>query len=66
MNRLRQLRKQADISQQQLAEKARVSINTVRALESGRVRPLLDTARAIAQALGVSPDDIWPPNPQGT
>lgn len=52
---LRQLRRQAGLSQEALAQRAGVGIRTVRGLETGeRTNPNVDTMRALADALGLS------------
>ena len=55
--RLRQLRELANLSQNQLAQKAKVSQSVISGIESGRRTSLnLTTAKRLAQALGVSLD----------
>ena len=52
---LRQLRRQAGLSQEALAQRAGVGIRTVRGLETGeRTNPNVDTLRALADALGLT------------
>ncbi len=41
-----------------LADKANVSVATVRDVEAGKHRPTLTTCRKLAAALGMSPDAI--------
>nr|PZN36534.1 MAG: XRE family transcriptional regulator [Bacillota bacterium] len=65
MSRLRELREQKGLSRNQLAKLVGCSREAIRLLERGRRSPRYETARAIAQALGVSPDEIWPPDPKG-
>ncbi len=55
---LRALRRDAALSQQQLAELAGVSGNTVRLLESGRRGAYPSTLRKLSAALGVAPADL--------
>lgn len=62
INRLGELRRSAGLTQQELAFKANLSISTVAKVEQGKTAPALDTARAIAAALGVTIDEIWPAN----
>ena len=51
--RLRGLREEAGLSQEELAERAGVSSHAVSALERGtRTRPYPHTVRALADALG--------------
>ena len=47
-------------SQSELAERAGITRVTVGALERGENEPQLATARALAAALGVSPDELFP------
>ncbi len=56
--RVRELRESNWLSQQDLADASGVSLFTVQRIErgDGAVRP--GTARAIAKALGVTPDDL--------
>ncbi len=49
--RLRELRRKAGLSQEQLAREAGVSVETVRAVEQGRWGLKLATAMKLAQAL---------------
>lgn len=48
-------RKQHGISQEQLAEQAEVSVDTIKSIESGRRAMSLDTYIRIVQALDVPP-----------
>lgn len=48
-------RKQREISQEQLAEQAEVSVDTIKSIESGRRAMSLDTYIRIVQALDVPP-----------
>jgi transcriptional regulator with XRE-family HTH domain len=51
---LRELRKQAGLSQEALARKANLSLATITKLEQGRVQPSWETVKALAEALGTS------------
>lgn len=51
--KVRELRKRRGMSQQDLAAAADVAVNTVWALEKGRLRPRARTLRRLAAALGV-------------
>jgi transcriptional regulator with XRE-family HTH domain len=56
--RLRRLREQAGLSQEQLAARAQVAVGTVRKIETGAVvEPGYFTIRALLQALGAADDD---------
>lgn len=60
MSRLSEVRSKAGLTQQGLAQKAGLALNTIVKLESGRADPRLKTARAIASALKVPLDELWP------
>ena len=47
-----------DMTQQELAMRAKLHLSTVAVTESGATRPSVDTLRAIAEALGVTMDQI--------
>jgi transcriptional regulator with XRE-family HTH domain len=53
---LRTAREQAGLSQQELADKAGISVDSVQNWEQGRTRPRLPALGKLAQALGVSLD----------
>lgn len=56
--RLRQFRETSGLTQEQLAEKAGLSVQGVASLENGRSRrPYPHTLRALADALGLSPQE---------
>lgn len=59
-NRLRDLRKQAGLTQDQLAEKARLSVTMIQNLErpSDGGNPRLTTLWALAEALDVSVEQL--------
>ncbi|MET8732479.1 helix-turn-helix domain-containing protein [Streptomyces parvus] len=55
---LRQLRTRAGLTQEQLAELSKVSVRTIRRLESGRLSsPQLTTVNLLAEALGVNAEE---------
>jgi transcriptional regulator with XRE-family HTH domain len=56
--RLQRLRQAAGISQPKLSAAANVPIGTLRSLEQDRRIPRLDTASALADALGVGLDTL--------
>jgi transcriptional regulator with XRE-family HTH domain len=56
--RLRELREAADMTQQDLASSAGLSIATVRKLEQTDSDPKLSTLRALARALTISLNDF--------
>ncbi len=68
--RIRTLREAAGLSQQQVAERADLSLSLVAKLEQGRkADPRASTLLALAEAMGVRPgqliEDLTPP-PEGT
>lgn len=54
--RLKTLRKQKDLSQQELAERAGVHYTHIGRYERGQSKPTTETLRGLAEALGVSLD----------
>jgi putative transcriptional regulator len=59
-NNIRKLRFfAAEMTQQQLAEKAGVSRQTINAIESGKYSPSLDLAFRIAHAFGVQIGEVF-------
>lgn len=57
-NRIRELRRARDWSQQTLADKIHVSKVTISDLERGKMQLTLDYMRRIAAALGVTPGEL--------
>ena len=58
-DRLKELRKAADLTQQALATKAGLSMSAIIHLEAGRIPdPRISTLRAIARVLGVTVDEL--------
>ena len=59
-NRIRELRSQLDsMTQEQLADRARVTRQTIIAIESGRYVPSLILAMRIAKALDETVEDVF-------
>jgi transcriptional regulator with XRE-family HTH domain len=58
MKSLRELRKQSNLTQEQLALAADVSTSTVYHIEAGKVRPRPSIVRRLARALNVDPQAI--------
>ena len=58
--KLRQQRKLAGLTQEELAMKAQLDYKTIQRLESVQVKPSIDTFFQLAQALGVTPNDLTP------
>ena len=61
-NRLRVLRAERAWSQADLAQRLRVSRQTVNAIETGKYDPSLPLAFAIAQVFGQRIEEIFSPN----
>lgn len=59
MDRIRELRTDQGIDQKTLAERAGVSRSLVSRLERGMHEPSASNLKAIADALGVSIDDLF-------
>ena len=57
-HRLRDLRKRALLTQEQLAERSGVAISTVIRIERNQVEPQGRTIRKLAEALGVEPHEL--------
>lgn len=57
-DRLRELRKQALLTQGQLAERSGVGIATIVRIERNQVEPHARTIRKLADALGVTPAEL--------
>jgi transcriptional regulator with XRE-family HTH domain len=55
---LRELRRERALSQQDLADKSGVSKTTIVNLESGKMEPRPSTARKLAAALGLTPQEF--------
>lgn len=58
-NRLRELRRARGMTQQQLADAAEISRQTVIAIEAERFNPSVLLAFRLAKALGVTIEDIF-------
>jgi putative transcriptional regulator len=61
-NRLRVLRADREWSQAELAERLRVSRQTVNAIETGRYDPSLPLAFAVAQVFGKLIEEVFEPD----
>lgn len=59
-NRIRKLRKQKDLTQEQLAEKVHVSTTHVGLVETGKRKFGLKTLQKVANVLGVKVKDLIP------
>ncbi|MCB2211531.1 helix-turn-helix domain-containing protein [bacterium] len=56
---MREYRRRAGLTQQQLADRAEIDRATVSLIENGREEPRADTVRRLATVLGVNPADFW-------
>ena len=56
---IRNARKAAGLTQEQLAEKCGTADSAIRKYESGRLCPRWNTARKIAEALGIEPAEVY-------
>jgi transcriptional regulator with XRE-family HTH domain len=57
-DKLREMRKRALLTQQQLADKSGVGITTIIRVERNQVEPHARTIRKLAEALGVEPHEL--------
>lgn len=60
-NRLKVLRAERDWSQEDLAQKASVSRQTINAIETGKYNPSLDLAFALAEIFDMKIEEIFFP-----
>lgn len=58
-NRIKRLRKQKELTQEQLAEKVHVSTTHIGLVETGKRRASLKTLQRIASALGVKLKELF-------
>ena len=58
-NRIRQLRKSKDLSQEELAEKADLDLTSINEIEAGNRNPSVRTVNKISLALKLSLRDIF-------
>jgi len=57
---IRARRRQLDLSQEKLAQKLRISRATLANIETGRQRILVHQLYALAESLGMKPEDLLP------
>jgi transcriptional regulator with XRE-family HTH domain len=57
-DRLRQLRKQSLMTQEELAERSDVAVSTIIRIERNQVEPHGSTIRKLAEALEVEPQEL--------
>ncbi|MEQ3361857.1 helix-turn-helix transcriptional regulator [Raoultibacter massiliensis] len=58
-NRIKQLRKEAGYSQEELAKKCAVSRQTINAIENDKYDPTLALASSLAKELGTTVDELF-------
>ncbi len=61
VHRLRVLRA---LSQRELAVRAKLSVTTVNRIETGQRKPMPKTVRKLAEALGVTPEELLAEQPR--
>ena len=59
-NKIKQVRKQKGLTQEEVAKKAGISPNYYAKIERGTVNTSIEKANKIAKALGVEVSDIFP------
>jgi putative transcriptional regulator len=57
--RLRQLRKERDWTQQQMADRVGLHVNAYNGIETGRTNPSLENAKAIAKVFNLPVDQVF-------
>ena len=65
-NCIRDLRKAAGVSQEELAKRCGVSRQTINAIENNKYDPTLSLAFSLAKALGTTVDALFTPDQIGT
>ena len=58
-NRIRELRKAAGVSQEELAKRCGVTRQTINAIENNKYDPTLGLAMRLARLLGTAVEDIF-------
>lgn len=58
-SRLTALRKEKNLTQEELVEKSHVSVRTIQRIEAGEVLPRLSTVKILLTALGQNPDSFF-------
>ena len=61
---VRRLRELSALSQRELAARAKLSVTTVNRIEIGRRKPMPKTVRKLAEALGVTPEELLTEQPR--
>ena len=62
INLLKKIRIESGVTQEELSQKARVTLRSYRYYESGERVPNVHTAQRLAMALGVKIEDLFPLN----
>ena len=58
-NHLRRIRRRADLTQEQLAERVGVTRQTIISIERGRYNPSIGLALSLAEAFGVPVEEMF-------
>ena len=61
---VRRLRELRALSQRELAAKAKLSVTTVNRIETGQRKPMPKTVRKLAEALGVTTEELLTEQPR--
>ena len=61
---VRRLRELRALSQRELAARANLSVTTVNRIETGKRKPIPRTVRRLAEALGVTPEELLAEQPR--
>ena len=61
---VRRLRELRALSQRELAARAKLSVTTVNRIETGQRKPMPKTIRKLAEALGVTPEELLAEQPR--
>ncbi len=64
-NRIRELRRAQELSQEALAKRCGVSRQTINAIENDKYDPTLALAFHLARQLGCTVDELFSPLPEG-
>ena len=64
-NRIRELRRAQELSQEALAKRCGVSRQTINAIENDKYDPTLALAFRLARQLGCTVDELFSPLPEG-
>ncbi len=59
-NKLKEIREQKELTQEEVAKKAEISANYYAKIERGTINTSIEKANKIAKALGVEVSDIFP------